>query len=110
MDNRKKRKKGHTFLKENRTFKVSPDLKTYLENVLKRANIKFKNNGDGTISAPISGELFHKFVIRARCEKTDFEKEGFAVTVPHIHVSELDNPHVMRQFAGYSYKVVGEKR
>lgn len=105
----KGKKQNKTFLSENRTFNVSSDLESFLENVLRKARIEFVNNGNGTISAPISGELFHKFVIRARCEKLDFEKDGIVITTPHIHVSELNNPHVMNQLPTVSYKVVGEK-
>lgn len=112
MDNKKKNKRdkktGQTFLKENKTFKVNPELESFLENVLIKARIDFVKNGDGTISTPISGELFHKFVIRARCEKLDYEREGLVITAPHVHVSELNNPHVMQNIPG-NYIVIGEK-
>lgn len=96
-------------MKIMKTFKVSPDLLEHLENVLKRAHIQYIINNDGTVSAPISGSLFHKFVIRARCEKLDYEKEGIIVTNPHVHVSELKNPHIMNNINSNGYIVVGTK-
>lgn len=90
-------------------FNVNPDLLFYLENVLKRADVEYKVNDDSTVSARVSGELFHKFIIRARCEKRDYEEEGDVVTVAHVHVSELRNPHVMKRIDNSAYIIVGRK-
>ena len=40
---------------------------------------------------------FHKVIIRARCEKTDFEKSGLIVEIPRIHESEFHNRTVLNK-------------
>lgn len=99
-------------MKEAKKFKVNPDLLDFLEIVLTRSNIQYEVNPDNTVSVAVSGSLFHKFIIRARCEKLDYEKEGTYVTRPHVHVSELTNSYVMNNLSvkGNLIQVIGSKK
>ena len=94
-----------------RTFKVASDLKSFVENILKRRGIEFTTNSETEISAAISGQYFHRVIIRARCEKDDYEQWGLIVETPRIHISERDNRTVLNELGETTCcKVVGETR
>lgn len=56
-----------------REYRISRELRNYIFLVLKKQDIpyKFRADPDGRlyISVPVSGERFHRIVLRARCEK-----------------------------------------
>lgn len=94
-----------------KVFKVASDLNSFVENILTRRGIPFNTETEaGTISVPVSGEYFHKVIIRARCEKADFEKWGLIVDIPRIHISEINDPLVLDEIGTNCYQVVEAKR
>lgn len=56
-----------------REYRISKELRIYIFLVLKKQDIPYKlrtdSDGQQYISVPVSGERFHKIVLRARCEK-----------------------------------------
>ncbi len=80
-----------------RSYKVSPTLKEALANVLTRRGIYYEfTESDEQIycETPISGQLFHKCVIRAKMEKLQEEKNSL---IPYVASVEVDDPLVMRE-------------
>lgn len=91
-------------------FKVASDLQPYVENVLLRRNIKFDST-EGSITAAVSGNYFHKVIVRARCEKDDEMEQGLIVDVPRLHESERGDRLVLRELGQATcFKIVGPKR
>lgn len=80
-------------------FKIRADLKYFIENVLRRRGINYEIITSGNtlmLEAELSGEYFHKVVIRAMCEKKDFERNPDGIVeVPMVHYSEVNNKEVM---------------
>ena len=98
-------------IQSTRTFKVASDLKPFVENILQRRGIEFSTT-ENFISAAISGEYFHKVVIRARCEKDDNDQWGLIVDTPRIHFSERESKTVLKELGetNICFKIVGEKK
>ena len=59
--------------KPYRIFNISTELKPYLEDVLIRNDIFFIYRGPNKIRVEASGAQFHKMVIRAKCEKLNYD-------------------------------------
>lgn len=59
--------------KPYRIFNISTELKPYLEDVLIRNDIFFIYRGPNKIRVEASGTQFHKMVIRAKCEKLNYD-------------------------------------
>ena len=95
---------------EKKTFRVASDLQSYVENILLRRNIKF-DSAEGSITAAISGNYFHKVIIRARCEKADEMEQGLIVNVPRLHESEREDRLVLRELGQATcFKIIEPKR
>lgn len=81
----------------NKPYKVSESLYEYVINVLNRRGIDYeiteKDNQKYCVSN-LSGEQFHKIVLRAKMEKMTDEKES---SIPFVASSELKNPVVMEE-------------
>lgn len=77
-----------------RTFKVSETLKDYINNVLKRRGYDYSYNDDGTINVEMSGQNFHKVVVRAKMEKLTDEKKS---SIPYIATTERDSSLVISE-------------
>ena len=60
-------------MKKDRLFKVSKELRPYLEKVLERDNVNYCYRKD-KIKVPLSSNNFHKKILRAKCEKLNYEK------------------------------------
>lgn len=84
-------------------FKVASDLLQFVTVILNRRGIPFAVTDDGCIETDLSGHQFHKVVVRARCEKTDYEQSGNLITIPRIHVSELYNKTVLGELGINEY-------
>lgn len=95
---------------KKRTFKVASDLKPYVENILLRRGVEF-DSAEASIIAAISGNYFHKVIIRARCEKDDEMEQGLIVDVPRLHESEREDRLVLRELGQATcFKIVEPKR
>lgn len=77
-----------------RTFKVSEMLKDYINNVLKRRGYDYSYNDDGTINVEMSGQNFHKVVVRAKMEKLTDEKNS---SIPYVATTERDSSLVISE-------------
>lgn len=86
-----------------RYFNVSSTLKSSVENVLKRRCIQFSYTEEGKIAIDMSGESFHKVVLRAKMEKRQ-EEEGSPV--PYIAECEMNDP-VVEEETGTARVIVG---
>lgn len=74
-------------------FRVSDTLRDYVENVLRRRAIPYRIE-DGKCETDISGEKFHKVVLRAKMEKeTDERGSNF----PLIAEKELFDETVLSE-------------
>lgn len=84
-------------MNELRKFKVSSTLKDCVENVLKRWGIKYEIvNEDNSLfcKTSISGELFHKVVVRAKMEKETLECHS---AIPFVTKEETEDMTVMQE-------------
>ncbi|MCI5602124.1 MAG: hypothetical protein SOV90_10010 [Lachnospiraceae bacterium] len=77
-----------------RTFKVSETLKDYINNVLKRRGYDYSYNDDGTINVEMSGQNFHKVVVRAKMEKLTDEKNS---SISYVATTERDSSLVISE-------------
>lgn len=77
-----------------RTFKVSEMLKDYINNVLKRRGYDYSYNDDGTINVEMSGQNFHKVVVRAKMEKLTDEKNS---SISYVATTERDSSLVISE-------------
>lgn len=77
-----------------KTFKVSKTLESYVINILKRRAINYVLNDNGTIDAEISGQKFHKIIVRAKMEKMTDEKKA---PIPFIATTEVNDFLVMQE-------------
>lgn len=61
-----------------RKYRISKELRNYIFLVLKKQSIPYKTKRDDSgqifVIVPMSGERFHKIVLRAKCEKLTQEK------------------------------------
>lgn len=59
-------------------FRISKELRNYIFLVLKKQGVPYKlvrdDSGQNFVEVPLSGERFHKVVLRAKCEKLTLEK------------------------------------
>lgn len=79
---------------KERIFKVNPTLLPFIKNILERRKIQYSLNEDNTkITLSMSGEKYHKLVIRALCEKTDYAYRDKNVS-PIMHPVELEDEQV----------------
>ena len=96
-----------------RCFKIRQELEKYITYILQRRGIDYKVctiNGSLMIETNLSGEAFHKVVIRAMCEKQDFERNPSGIVeVPMVHCSELNNKQVMDWVDGRPHIVIVER-
>lgn len=79
----------------SKPYKVSESLYEYVTNILKRRGIKYtitENNNQKYCESNLSGEQFHKIVLRAKMEKLTDEKKS---SIPFVATVELNNPVVM---------------
>ena len=77
----------------NNSFRVSDTLCDYVENVLRRRAIPYEIK-DGRCETNLSGEKFHKVVLRAKMEKMTDEKES---TYPFVAEKELFDETVLSE-------------
>lgn len=81
-----------------RIFKVSPELKEYILKILDRRKIPYFFRGENRLGLDISGNAFHKIVLRAKCEKRnfdenlDFTKTYFVKKIEHFDELKVENP------------------
>lgn len=85
---------------KRRFFSISEELKPYLENILDRNDVNYFYRGPNKINVPLSGTQFHKFVIRAKCEKLN-DEEHLSEEETYF-VSKLE-PIWMLSGLGYNY-------
>ena len=83
-----------------RKFKVSATLKSNIERILHRRMVPY-SIGDGYCNVELSGEKFHKVVLRAKMERM---QEEAGSTVPFIAEIEKQDPVVMQE-VGTAYIV-----
>ena len=74
-------------------FKVSKSLKNSIANVLSRRAIEYQFC-DGMCHIDISGEKFHKIVVRAKMEKMQEEDHS---PVPYLAKSEVYDQQVLSE-------------
>lgn len=84
-----------------KNFKVSLTLRSSVENVLKRRAIPYKIL-ENKVFVDLSGEQFHKIVIRAKMEKLQEEKGSL---IPILHRSEVEDMTVLEE-VGNAYIVL----
>ena len=72
-------------------YRISNELRNYIFLVLKRQGIPYKTKRDESgqqyVVVPMSGERFHKVVLRARCEKLT-QETGMC----HLTKEEANDP------------------
>ena len=72
-------------------YRISKELRNYISLVLKKQGIPYKltrdDSGQNFVEVPLSGERFHKVVLRAKCEKLTSEKG-----VCHLTKEEAADP------------------
>lgn len=79
------------------TFKVSKTLRSSVENVFTRRGILYNLTGEGdnlNIQTDVSGEKFHKMVLRAKMEKLQKEEGS---SIPYIAECEQGDFIVMNE-------------
>lgn len=92
-------------VKPFKTFRVNPELVTYVEAILKRRNILYQFNDDKTeISLHVPGSYFHKVVLRARCEELDNRKP---TGIRRVHKDELEDSEVMKEIGDETFSIIG---
>lgn len=96
-------------MKGKRRFKISKELKPYIRLALARQRTPFciKKEGDNLyVEVPLSGERFHKIVLRARCEK--LTKETGTV---HLTREEADDALLRETLlpGGGTFVIIGKE-
>lgn len=74
-----------------RKYKVRADLLPFVETVLKRRQIEYKvikENDVMFIESSLSNNKQHEVIIRAICEKKDYDEQGLIPDISSIHPSE----------------------
>ena len=80
-----------------RRFKVSSTLLPFVENVLRRRAVRYELEESGDtkyILLPLSGEKFHKVVLRALMEKMQ-QEEGS--DIPYVAEKEMNDFQVLSE-------------
>lgn len=93
---------GAFLIKEKqREFKFDSSIQRFIENILNRRGIDYdivEIDGCKKIRAELTGKQFHKVVIRARCEQSDFKVcETDIRIMPMLHESEFDDELVLKE-------------
>lgn len=89
------------------TFKTSSTLLPSLENVLKRRGVEYEildQDGSLSVKANLSGEKFHKAVVRAKMELLQEERGS---SIPYIAECEVEDRYVADE-VGNVFTVVKE--
>lgn len=91
-----------------RKFRVSKELRNYILLVLARQKVPYKierKDGNTFVKVPLSGERFHKVVLRARCEKLTKEKG-----ILHLTKEESQNQSFVQSVLpnGGSFVTIGK--
>lgn len=94
-----------------RKYRISKELRNYIFLVLKRQKIPYTTERDDTgqqfVRVPLSGERFHKVVLRARCEKLTKEKG-----ILHLTAEEAEDPLFIQSMLpeqGGAFVTIGKK-
>ena len=93
---------GAFLIKEKqREFKFDPSIQRFIENILNRRGIDYdivEIDGCKKIRAELTGKQFHKVVIRARCEQSDFKMCNTDIRImPTLHESEFYDKLVLKE-------------
>lgn len=87
-----------------REFRFDPSIQRYIENILTRRGIDYnivERDGCKKVQVPISGCQFHKIIIRARCEETDYRMYKSDIRIsPVVHERELFDELVEKETCG----------
>lgn len=94
---------------KERVFRISQELRPYIRLALARQKVPshiFTKDGKNYIRIRMSGEKFHKVVLRARCEKLTHD-----TGLLHVTEEESDNPLFMETVlpGGGCFIVIGKK-